>query len=220
MRSRCVFGVKEKLSACSVLFVVEQQREEAKITRETRGKLRRNFLEFAIIIIKRKIFYEWARKYSHWKEEKEKLKIKKISCAKKKSSSVFRETFSVAVTFGKFSLVKIKVEKSSDFHLQSVWGKRKFGKSEKSFGRFQAWKSEIFVIFKCKKSFFWSLHTKKVKFKFFINCTSEKEEGMADKNKTGDFYSRPEKTTSKNFIWNSETGQFLGRTGGSWGKKD
>lgn len=42
---------------------------------------------------------------------------------------------------------------------------------------------------------------------------------MADKNKTGDFYTRPEKEGTKHFLWNPETKQFLGRTTGSWGKK-
>jgi hypothetical protein len=41
---------------------------------------------------------------------------------------------------------------------------------------------------------------------------------MADKNKTGDFYTRPEKEGAQSFLWNPETKQFLGRTSGSWGK--
>jgi sodium/potassium-transporting ATPase subunit beta len=45
---------------------------------------------------------------------------------------------------------------------------------------------------------------------------------MADKNKTGDFYTRPVKMGKwegfKSFLWNSETSQFMGRTGSSWGK--
>lgn len=45
---------------------------------------------------------------------------------------------------------------------------------------------------------------------------------MADKNKSGDFYNRPEKLGAwdgfKQFLWNSETSQFMGRTSGSWGK--
>jgi sodium/potassium-transporting ATPase subunit beta len=44
---------------------------------------------------------------------------------------------------------------------------------------------------------------------------------MADKNKSGDFYTRPEKvgawTGFKQFFWNSETKQCMGRTGSSWG---
>lgn len=45
---------------------------------------------------------------------------------------------------------------------------------------------------------------------------------MADKNKSGDFYNRPEKLGAwagfKQFLWNSETSQFMGRTSSSWGK--
>ena len=45
---------------------------------------------------------------------------------------------------------------------------------------------------------------------------------MADKNKQGEYYSRPAKLGKwegfKQFIWNSETSEMLGRTGGSWGK--
>lgn len=45
---------------------------------------------------------------------------------------------------------------------------------------------------------------------------------MADKNKSGDFYNRPEKLGAwagcMQFLWNSETKQFMGRTSGSWGK--
>ncbi|CRK86547.1 CLUMA_CG000063, isoform A [Clunio marinus] len=45
---------------------------------------------------------------------------------------------------------------------------------------------------------------------------------MADKNKSGDFYNRPEKLGAwaglKQFIWNSDTSQFMGRTKDSWGK--
>lgn len=45
---------------------------------------------------------------------------------------------------------------------------------------------------------------------------------MADKNKSGDFYNRPEKLGAwagfKQFLWNSETSQFMGRTSGSWGE--
>lgn len=48
------------------------------------------------------------------------------------------------------------------------------------------------------------------------------EEEMADKNKSGDFYDRPVKLGAwsgfKQFMWNSETSQFLGRTSGSWGE--
>lgn len=40
---------------------------------------------------------------------------------------------------------------------------------------------------------------------------------MADKNKTGDFYTRPEKATAKS-LWDSDKGEFLGRNGASWGK--
>lgn len=45
---------------------------------------------------------------------------------------------------------------------------------------------------------------------------------MADKNKQGEYYSRPAKLGKwegfKQFLWNSETSELLGRTGGSWGK--
>ena len=45
---------------------------------------------------------------------------------------------------------------------------------------------------------------------------------MADKNKSGDFYDRPEKVSGwagfTQFIWNGESKQFMGRTGISWGK--
>lgn len=46
---------------------------------------------------------------------------------------------------------------------------------------------------------------------------------MADnKNKVGEFYTRPIKLGKwegfKQFLWNGETSQFLGRTAGSWGK--
>lgn len=45
---------------------------------------------------------------------------------------------------------------------------------------------------------------------------------MADKNKTGDFFNRPEKLGAwigfKQFLWNPETKQFMGRTSSSWGK--
>lgn len=45
---------------------------------------------------------------------------------------------------------------------------------------------------------------------------------MADKNKQGDFYSRPKELGKwegfKQFLWNSETSELLGRTGSSWGK--
>lgn len=45
---------------------------------------------------------------------------------------------------------------------------------------------------------------------------------MADKNKQGEYYSRPAKLGKwegfKQFLWNSETSEMLGRTGGSWGK--
>lgn len=45
---------------------------------------------------------------------------------------------------------------------------------------------------------------------------------MADKNKQGDFYSRPKEIGAwdgfKQFLWNSETSECLGRTGSSWGK--
>jgi len=45
---------------------------------------------------------------------------------------------------------------------------------------------------------------------------------MADKNKQGEYYSRPAKLGKwegfKQFLWNSETSECLGRTGGSWGK--
>lgn len=46
---------------------------------------------------------------------------------------------------------------------------------------------------------------------------------MADKNKVADQYYAPPPDLGKweslrIFLWNSETGQFMGRTGGSWGK--
>lgn len=45
---------------------------------------------------------------------------------------------------------------------------------------------------------------------------------MADKNKMGEFYTRPAKLGKwegfKQFLWNGETSECLGRTGGSWGK--
>lgn len=45
---------------------------------------------------------------------------------------------------------------------------------------------------------------------------------MADKNKADEYYSRPEKLGAwagfSQFMWNSGTGQFMGRTGSSWGK--
>lgn len=41
---------------------------------------------------------------------------------------------------------------------------------------------------------------------------------MADKNKSGEFYNRPEKQSCGTFFWNAETKQFMGRTSGSWGK--
>ena len=45
---------------------------------------------------------------------------------------------------------------------------------------------------------------------------------MADKNKQSEYYSRPAKLGKwegfKQFLWNSETSECLGRTGGSWGK--
>lgn len=45
---------------------------------------------------------------------------------------------------------------------------------------------------------------------------------MADKNKSGDFYDRPEKLGAwagfSQFLWNGDTKQFMGRTGSSWGK--
>lgn len=45
---------------------------------------------------------------------------------------------------------------------------------------------------------------------------------MADKNKPGDYFNRPEKLGAwagfKQFMYNSEEGSFMGRTGGSWGK--
>lgn len=45
---------------------------------------------------------------------------------------------------------------------------------------------------------------------------------MEDKNKSGDFYNRPVKTSGfsgcMTFLWNGETKQFMGRTGSSWGE--
>jgi Sodium / potassium ATPase beta chain len=45
---------------------------------------------------------------------------------------------------------------------------------------------------------------------------------MADKNKMHEYYSRPVEMGKwdgfKQFLWNGETSECLGRTGGSWGK--
>lgn len=46
---------------------------------------------------------------------------------------------------------------------------------------------------------------------------------MADnKNKTHEYYARPEKLGAwkgfTQFMWNSDTSQFMGRTSSSWGK--
>lgn len=45
---------------------------------------------------------------------------------------------------------------------------------------------------------------------------------MADKNKPGDYFNRPEKLGAwsgfKQFLWNPDTSQFMGRTSGSWGE--
>ena len=45
---------------------------------------------------------------------------------------------------------------------------------------------------------------------------------MADKNKMHEYYSKPAQLGKwegfKQFLWNSETSECLGRTGGSWGK--
>lgn len=45
---------------------------------------------------------------------------------------------------------------------------------------------------------------------------------MADKNKNGEYYTRPTELGAwdgfKQFLWNGETSECLGRTGGSWGK--
>jgi Sodium / potassium ATPase beta chain len=45
---------------------------------------------------------------------------------------------------------------------------------------------------------------------------------MADKNKMHEYYSRPVELGKwdgfKQFLWNGETSECLGRTGGSWGK--
>lgn len=43
---------------------------------------------------------------------------------------------------------------------------------------------------------------------------------MSDKNKSGEFYIQPEKTQFKDVLWNSETKQFLFRTGESWSNHD
>lgn len=51
---------------------------------------------------------------------------------------------------------------------------------------------------------------------------SLEQEEMADKNKSGDFYNRPVQLGAwagfKQFLWNSETSQVMGRTSGSWGE--
>jgi len=45
---------------------------------------------------------------------------------------------------------------------------------------------------------------------------------MADKNKPGDYFNRPEKLGAwigfKQFLWNPDTKQFMGRTSSSWGE--
>jgi hypothetical protein len=45
---------------------------------------------------------------------------------------------------------------------------------------------------------------------------------MTDKNKVQEYYTRPKELGKwegfKVFLWNSETSECLGRTGGSWGK--
>lgn len=45
---------------------------------------------------------------------------------------------------------------------------------------------------------------------------------MADKSKTHEYYVRPEKLGAwkgfTQFMWNSDTSQFMGRTSSSWGK--
>jgi hypothetical protein len=47
---------------------------------------------------------------------------------------------------------------------------------------------------------------------------------MADKNKSVEHYRRPEKLGAwegtKQFMYNKETGEVMGRTSGSWGKLD
>lgn len=45
---------------------------------------------------------------------------------------------------------------------------------------------------------------------------------MADKKVAEQYYTRPPKLSGwesfKQFLWNGETSQFMGRTAGSWGK--
>lgn len=58
--------------------------------------------------------------------------------------------------------------------------------------------------------------------KSYLRSEKEARRRMADKNKSGDFYNRPEKLGAwdgfKQFLWNPDTSQFMGRTGSSWGK--
>lgn len=43
---------------------------------------------------------------------------------------------------------------------------------------------------------------------------------MSDQNKSGEYIFRPKKVKFTKILWNSETRQFLCRTGESWGNRD